>query len=75
MGHAFFVALFRVDMEELCAHLFQRVEKTLRRCLEDSSEYSYDATIMQNSPVYCGHFIIINQQMHNLCIYIVILHC
>jgi len=26
----------RVDMEELCAHLFQRVEKTLRRCLEDS---------------------------------------
>jgi len=26
-------------MEELCAHLFQRVEKTLRRCLEDSSKY------------------------------------
>ncbi|KAJ4437376.1 hypothetical protein ANN_17519 [Periplaneta americana] len=24
------------DMEELCAHLFQRVEKTLRKCLEDS---------------------------------------
>jgi len=42
----FFVALFRVDMEELCAHLFQRVEKTLRRCLEDSSEYSYNATVM-----------------------------
>lgn len=26
----------RVDMEELCAHLFQRVEKTLRKCLEES---------------------------------------
>ncbi|KAJ9601801.1 hypothetical protein L9F63_000029, partial [Diploptera punctata] len=26
----------RVDMEELCAHLFQRVEITLRKCLEDS---------------------------------------
>lgn len=26
----------RVDMEELCGHLFQRAEKTLRRCLEDS---------------------------------------
>lgn len=26
----------RPDMEELCAHLFQRVEKTLRKCLEDS---------------------------------------
>nr|CAD7396596.1 unnamed protein product [Timema poppensis] len=26
----------RVDMEQLCAHLFQRAEKTLRQCLEDS---------------------------------------
>nr|URW69964.1 heat shock protein [Bemisia tabaci] len=26
----------RADMEELCAGLFQRVEKTLRQCLEDS---------------------------------------
>jgi len=42
----FFFALFRVDMEELCAQLFQRVEKTLRRCLEDSSEYSCNATVM-----------------------------
>jgi hypothetical protein len=29
----------RADMEQLCSHLFQRVEKTLRKCLEDSSEY------------------------------------
>jgi hypothetical protein len=29
----------RADMEQLCGHLFQRVEKTLRKCLEDSSEY------------------------------------
>nr|CAD7263445.1 unnamed protein product [Timema shepardi]CAD7569601.1 unnamed protein product [Timema californicum] len=26
----------RVDMEQMCAHLFQRAEKTLRQCLEDS---------------------------------------
>lgn len=26
----------RTDMEDMCAHLFQRVDKTLRRCLEDS---------------------------------------
>ncbi|GLH02084.1 Heat shock protein 68 [Gryllus bimaculatus] len=26
----------RTDMEEMCSHLFQRVEKTLKRCLEDS---------------------------------------
>lgn len=26
----------RADMEQLCGHLFQRVEKTLRKCLEDS---------------------------------------
>jgi hypothetical protein len=49
MCHAFFVALFRVDMDELCSHLFQRVEKTLRRCLEDSSEYSYHSTVIYNS--------------------------
>lgn len=28
----------RVDMEELCAHLFQRVQATLKQCLVDSSE-------------------------------------
>lgn len=28
----------RVDMEQMCAHLFKRVEATLRRCLADSSE-------------------------------------
>ncbi|XP_046395458.1 heat shock 70 kDa protein 4 isoform X1 [Ischnura elegans] len=26
----------RSDMENLCSHLFERVEKTLRKCLEDS---------------------------------------
>nr|AXU24967.1 heat shock protein 70-1 [Tytthus chinensis] len=26
----------RADMEELCAHLFKRVEQTLRKCLEES---------------------------------------
>ncbi|KAK7794683.1 hypothetical protein R5R35_008015 [Gryllus longicercus] len=26
----------RTDMEEMCSHLFQRVEKTLKRCLEES---------------------------------------
>jgi hypothetical protein len=29
----------RSDMEQLCGHLLQRVEKTLRKCLESSSEY------------------------------------
>jgi len=28
----------RNEMEALCAHLFQRVEKTLRQCLIDSSK-------------------------------------
>lgn len=28
----------RVDMEQMCAHLFKRVESTLRRCLADSSK-------------------------------------
>nr|XP_034171697.1 97 kDa heat shock protein isoform X1 [Osmia lignaria]XP_034171698.1 97 kDa heat shock protein isoform X1 [Osmia lignaria] len=28
--------LKRADMEAMCAHLFKRVEKTLRECLEDS---------------------------------------
>lgn len=28
----------RNDMEALCAHLFQRAEKTLRQCLLDSSK-------------------------------------
>jgi hypothetical protein len=37
----------RADMEQLCGHLFQRAEKTLRRCLEDSSEYiSIDFTLV-----------------------------
>lgn len=29
----------RAEMEELCAHLFQRVETTLRQCLADSSKF------------------------------------
>lgn len=28
----------RTDMESMCAHLFKRVESTLRQCLEDSSK-------------------------------------
>jgi hypothetical protein len=44
-------------MEELCAHLFQRSENTLRRCLEDSSEYSYHATVIYDSPEYYSHFL------------------
>ena len=32
----------RSDMEELCAGLFQKVEKTLTKCLKDSSEWGYD---------------------------------
>lgn len=30
----------RSDMEALCAHLFERVEKTLRTCLSDSSKFA-----------------------------------
>lgn len=29
----------RADMEAMCAHLFKRVESTLRQCLADSSKY------------------------------------
>lgn len=29
----------RNDMEALCAHLFERVEKTLKQCLADSSKF------------------------------------
>ena len=29
----------RADMEAMCAHLFKRVESTLRQCLEDSSMF------------------------------------
>lgn len=29
----------RADMEAMCAHLFKRVESTLRQCLEDSSKF------------------------------------
>lgn len=31
----------RADMEAMCAHLFKRVESTLRRCLEDSSMFYF----------------------------------
>ncbi len=33
---SFAVNIFRSEMEELCAPLFERVEQTLRRCLADS---------------------------------------
>lgn len=35
----------RADMEELCAHLFQRVEATLKQCLADSSKWCWPAII------------------------------
>jgi heat shock protein 110kDa len=28
----------RGDMEDMCAHLFKRIEETMKRCLKDSSE-------------------------------------
>ena len=33
--------LQRVDMESMCAHLFKRVESTLRQCLAQSSEWLF----------------------------------
>ena len=33
--------LKRVDMELMCAHLFKRVETTLKKCLADSSKTTF----------------------------------
>lgn len=36
----------RNDMEALCAHLFERVEKILKQCLSDSSKFANNKFIL-----------------------------
>lgn len=53
----------RNDMEGLCAHLFERVEKTLRHCLVDSSKF---AIINIERPVTHKHIAFVLMFFHRL---------